>query len=177
MGFCLTTIASLTTHTVQQLNQALAGLAIRWDASSRLALASTMGGSVRRGAVAFRPRQGPGMLARAVRAAHDIYALARHAEAGRPEAHDADLAEARLRATAWQRHAEAGARRIDQLERRLASSEMTVLDLRARIVCLQGKLATSTATARYQTLALALETQTRGDEEVGQAPPTDASLA
>ena len=39
----------------------------------------------------------------------------------------------------------------------LAASEMTALELRSRVVCLHGKLATSNATVRYQSLTLALE--------------------
>ena len=112
-----------------------------------------------------------------MRTVQDIYALARHAEAGRPEAREAELAEARLRASQWQSRAEAAERRISELETRLASSEMTALELRSRVVCLHGKLATSTATARYQTLALALESQARGDEEGGEAPAADGAPA
>ncbi len=92
----------------------------------------------------------------------DLYALARDTEARRPpRSGEADVVEARLLSSQWQSRAERAERRIAELERRLASSEMTALDLRSRVVCLHGKLATSTATARYQVLALALEGQRR----------------
>lgn len=72
---------------------------------------------------------------------------------------EAEVVEARLMASQWQSLAEDAERRVAELERQLASSTATTLDLRSRLVCLHGKLATSTATARYQVLALALEHQ------------------
>ena len=57
----------------------------------------------------------------------------------------------------WRRRAEAAEARVDELETLLAVAETVALDLRARIVCLQGKLATATATYRYQAMVIALE--------------------
>ena len=54
---------------------------------------------------------------------------------------------------------------------------MTALELRSRVVCLSGKLATSTATARYQTLALALEAGGRVDEDGSDAAAAQGALA
>lgn len=108
------------------------------------------------------PRRLQGAVRRAMRGIADLSALVRDAEVRRPAGSgDADVVEARLLSSQWQSRAERAERRITELERHLASSEMTALDLRSRVVCLHGKLATSTATARYQVLTLALEGQGR----------------
>lgn len=105
----------------------------------------------------FGPRRWRTVAGRALRWVAGIGALARHADGRRPgRCGEADLVEARLLASQWQSRAEAAERRIAELERRIASSDMTALDLRSRVVCLHGKLATSTATARYQLMTLAL---------------------
>lgn len=161
------TIVSFATNLLHRIGPGLARLASDTLPGHALALTAA-GASGRHGAPrASTPRGRPGLVAQAVRTVRDIYVLARDAEAGRPEAREAELAQTRLRATAWQTRAEVAERQLADLERRLASSEMTALDLRSRIVCLHGKLATSTATARYQTMALALENQTRGGDEAG----------
>lgn len=170
MDLRVISIASVTTPMLHRLGQGLAGMALRLDTPLAHALALAPGGAGWRGRpAAFTPRRRQGLIERALSTMQDIYVLARHADAGRPEVREAELAEARLQASRWQGRAESAEDRISELERRLAAAEMAALDLRARVVCLHGKLATSTATARYQTLALALETQTRGEEDAGEA--------
>lgn len=140
----------------------LAGVAMRRGVPSNpvLSLPAAASAGMRGRVPASTPQRRPlpGFVSRAVRGVRDIYALARHAEARRPERMgEADIVEARLLASRWQSRAECAERRIAELERRLAGSEMAALDLRSRLVCLHGKLATSTATARYQILTHALE--------------------
>ena len=58
---------------------------------------------------------------------------------------------------AWELRVLAAEARSADLERRLAATERDVLELRSRNVCLHGKLAAASATARYQSLALELD--------------------
>lgn len=60
-------------------------------------------------------------------------------------------------ADGWRVRAEAAELHIRDLEQQLASSEVTAMELRSRVVCLHGKLATSAATVRYQSLTLNLD--------------------
>lgn len=143
----------------------LAGVAMRLGVPSDhvLSLTGTVISGLRGGVPASAPRRLTGIVSRAVQGVRDMYTLARHAETRRPERlGEADIVEARLLASRWQSRAECAERRIAELERRLACSEMAALDLRSRVVCLHGKLATSTATARYQVLTHALENGTQG---------------
>lgn len=68
-----------------------------------------------------------------------------------------DMALALTSAEGWQARAEAAELHIRDLEQQLASSEVTAMELRSRVVCLHGKLATSAATVRYQSMTLNLE--------------------
>lgn len=97
-----------------------------------------------------------------MRALHDFYEVVRDRDrppgpgTGAPQA---DLVEAKLMADHWQHRAERAEARAGELETLLAAAERAALELRSRIICLQGKLATATATARYQSMALVLEQQ------------------
>ncbi len=114
----------------------------------------------------------PSLADRAFRTVQDIYALARHPEPGegpderRDPPHAQELADERRGsvlahaqglAEAWRERAEAAEARAAALENRLAASENAALDLRSRLVCLQGKLAATSATARYHSMTMALE--------------------
>lgn len=68
-----------------------------------------------------------------------------------------DMALALRSAAEWQARAEAAELHIRDLEQQLASSEVTAMELRSRVVCLHGKLATSAATVRYQSMTLNLD--------------------
>ena len=68
-----------------------------------------------------------------------------------------DMALALASAEAWRVRAEAAELHIRDLEQQLASSEVVAMELRSRVVCLHGKLATSAATVRYQSMTLDLE--------------------
>ncbi len=71
----------------------------------------------------------------------------------------ADLAEARREAEYWKERTATCEARIADLEEEVAAANLVAMDLRARLVCLHGKLATTAATARYQSFTSALESR------------------
>ncbi len=72
------------------------------------------------------------------------------------------LAAAEAGVALWKAHAAALEEHIETLEGRIDDSERVALGLRARLVCMHGKLATTAATARYQSFTMALESRARG---------------
>ena len=69
------------------------------------------------------------------------------------------LADTQRESDAWQLRAVAGEAQITELESRLADADQTAMELRARLICLYGKLAASVDTVRFQALARALADQ------------------
>jgi hypothetical protein len=69
------------------------------------------------------------------------------------------LADAQRTAAVWEQRARASEAQVEELETRLADADQTAMELRARLICLYGKLAASVDTVRFQTLARALADQ------------------
>jgi hypothetical protein len=105
----------------------------------------------------------PGLRSRARRAASALARLRRLCSGieivTREEATErrAELAAAHREALRWKAVAEGRDARIAELEADVATAQVVATDLRARLVCLHGKLATTAATARYQSYTTALE--------------------
>ena len=147
---------SLTQALIQSLHKLLHGLAVV------PALSSLPAGAGRETREAGPAHPIAALANRAFRAARDIYALAREAEPRPADVNqtlEAELLASRASAAEWQARAKAAESNAAGLEIRLAEAELTALELRSRVICLHGKLATSTATVRYQTMTLALESQ------------------
>ena len=124
------------------------------------ALAQSVVSGLPRGVASARETTGAGRLlasvfavGRGLRRWIGLSITTREADMERAE----DLAAAQAEALLWQRRAAALEAHISDLDDRLAQSERITMDLRSRLVCLHGKLATTAATARYQRFITALE--------------------
>lgn len=114
----------------------------------------------------LNPKSVLSMMNRAVDALEFLHARCLGVEAKADEAaehHARTLADAKRDAEAWKHRAASSEAQSQELETRLAAAEVTIVELRSRLVCLYGKLAASADTVRFQTMARALVDPAAGD--------------